>query len=443
MYFAVKDDFGEKPAFVAALIYLFAPIRFIEMHFRVSVGTDAVFIFVPLAFLFAKKALKGQPVFIALNAVNILLLLLSHSSTALIVIPLSLIYAFLKRRNIGELRYVLLSFILGLGISAWYLFPALFEIKYTWYYAGILNAVYVIPSALDTIYSYTFLGFLYQGHHGETRPVIGYSTMLIIIMDIYYLLKRKFINTEHLINIFFLAAFFACYFLMLPISKALWENIFLLRSFILYWRVLTPLAFISGYLGAIVARRFNNKMVILFCLFTIFSTILNWGNRDMAAFDPNSYFNERVLYTEYFEPGNPTLMARFKAREGIAGTLVMQKPQSHLEILTGSGNVEETYRNPIDHRYKVQADTDLLLSENTYYFPGWSIYVNDMKVPVDIENPLRFGTNVFNLKKGSYEIQLKFEDTPIRSLGKIVSLLSLGLLGVYMIAKKPDSMFLR
>src|SRR4030042_2573205 len=126
MYIFVKDDFGAKAAFVASLLYLFAPVRFIEMHFRVSVGTDAVFIFVPLAFLFAKKVLKGQPVFIILNALNTLLLLLSHSSTALIVIPLAFIYAFFKKKNIKEMKYVFISFILGFGISAWYLFPALF-----------------------------------------------------------------------------------------------------------------------------------------------------------------------------------------------------------------------------------------------------------------------------------------------------------------------------
>jgi hypothetical protein len=439
MYLFVKNDYCDESAFTAALIYLFAPIRFIEMHFRTSVGTDAAFIFIPLAFLFAKKVLKGRPIYITLTAVNILLLLLSHSSTSLVVIPLSAVYAFLKRKNIRQMMYVLVAFVLGFGISAWYILPALFELKYTWYYIGITNAKYVFLPIIDTIYSHTYLGLLYQGRHGESWPVIGYSTIIVIVVSIYYLLKSKYLRHEKTITIFFLSSFFILFFMMLPPSKFLWENVFFLKSFIIYWRVLVPITFITGYLGAVAAGHLNKKHLIAFCLFTVFSTILNWGNRDMVPFDPKRYFNQRVLYTEYYEPHNPVLLERYKTRFPITDSIVQQKPKAHLEILSGRGSMQETYRNPIDHRYLVQADTDLLLSENTYYFPGWRIYANGEGVPVIHDNSLKFGTNVFNLKRGSYKIRVVFEDTRVRKLGKVLSLLSLSILGFYMLFKNPPA----
>src|SRR3989344_7336768 len=70
MYIFVKDEEGEVPAFVASLLYLFVPVRFIEMHFVVSAGSVAAFIFIPLTFLFAKKSLEGKGIYIILYAIN-------------------------------------------------------------------------------------------------------------------------------------------------------------------------------------------------------------------------------------------------------------------------------------------------------------------------------------------------------------------------------------
>lgn len=435
MYYFVRDDLGDKSAFVASLIYLFAPVRFLEMHFRVSVGTDAVFIFVPLAFIFAKKALSGRPFYITLSALNILFLFLSHSSTALVVIPLSFAYAFLKTKNFRRLGFVILAYLLGFGISAWYVFPAIFEIKYTWYYIGVLNAEFEFLPIIYTVYSGTFLGFLYQGHHGENWPVLGYSTLFVVIADLYFSIKNKIFSAGKTINVLFLISFFMLYFMMTPLSRPLWLTIFFLRSFIVYWRVLVPIALISGYLAAVIVKNFSKQFIVLFCLFSVFSTILNWGNRDMLPFDQSSYFTQNVLYTEYYEPGNSVLLDRYKTRAPVTDVIVHQPPKPRLEILFGSGKVEELSRTPTKHRYQVRADTNLFLSENTYYFPGWTVYANGVKIPLMLENPERFGTLVFGLDKGSYEVIAEFEDTNIRNIGKLISVTSLCLLGLYMLVK--------
>src|SRR5258708_37533653 len=94
--------------------------------------------------------------------------------------------------------------------------------------------------------------------------------------------------------------------------------------------------------------------------------------------------------------------------------LVLKRPASHLEILSGKGQVKEIARTLINHEYLVHADTDMLLSENTYFFPGWKVYLNGVATQIDIQNKKRFGTLTFPLKKGLYLINAKFEDTPVR-----------------------------
>ena len=148
-------------------------------------------------------------------------------------------------------------------------------------------------------------------------------------------------------------------------------------------------------------------------------TILNWGNRKMVPFDPNSYYRITVLYSEYVQPNNPLYLARFKKWNEFA-PLARQK--TNLEILSGKGLVKEIKRTQIDHQYIVEADTSLMLSENTYYFPGWKIYVNNKLTSVDVQNTKSFGTQVFTLKRGIYLVIAKFEDTPVRTFGKIITL---------------------
>jgi len=186
------------------------------------------------------------------------------------------------------------------------------------------------------------------------------------------------------------------------------------------------MALITSVIAGVTAKSINNtKIVYVICFFAAISTILNWGNRKMVPEDSNAFTHHVSMYSEYYEPDNPIYQQRYRNRINNVPDLVAHRPSAHLELLSGKGEVKETARTQIDHKYLVHANTDLLLSENTYYFPGWKIYVNGIATPVDIQNKKRFGTLVFPLKKGLYLIDAKFEDTPVRKAGKYISLLAL------------------
>ena len=131
---------------------------------------------------------------------------------------------------------------------------------------------------------------------------------------------------------------------MLSVTETLWNNLFFLRSFVLPWRMLVPLAFITAFIGAIITKKWNKKLLTVFCLFIIISTILNWGNRKMVPLDPNAYLNHWSLYTEYFMPNNNLYLSRYNARISNSPKLILNRPSAHLEILSGKGEVKETKR---------------------------------------------------------------------------------------------------
>ena len=63
---------------------------------------------------------------------------------------------------------------------------------------------------------------------------------------------------------------------------------------------------------------------------------------------------------------------------------------------------------------------------NTFYFPGWKVFVDEVERPVDIENLT--GVMAYSLEPGRHRIQVQFTDTSIRKWSERLSLLALVLL---------------
>lgn len=420
MYIFMRSEFQKTPAFVAALLYLFAPIHFIEMHFRISVGTQAAFIFIPLAFLFAKKSLEGKSIYIILGAVNYLFLILSQANAAFAVSIATLLYVFFIKKSLKAMLYPVLSFILGLGISAYYMLPAIFESKYSWIVFGI-NAVGDFKPFFEYIYSPSRFGLLFQGNNGETRFIIGYTQLFIVLYSIYALLKNKFEKKQRRMVMFLLVFFFICFTLMQSFTKFIWDNVFFLRTFQFPWRLLVPIAFITAYLGAITVKKWKNTTILVLVVLTILLTILNWGNRKMVPMDPEAYNKHVSIYLEYYEANNPIYEQRVTEKIGRLNELISPRPSSHLQLLEGEAEVKEISRTQISHEYIVYAKNKVKLSENTHYFLGWKVYVDQQEIPINVTDKKHFGTLTFTLPEGIYHVKAVFEDTPVRIIGKYIS----------------------
>ena len=50
MYLFLKNEFGEKAAFVGSICYLFSPYHLMDMQFRVDIGETLAFVFLPSFF---------------------------------------------------------------------------------------------------------------------------------------------------------------------------------------------------------------------------------------------------------------------------------------------------------------------------------------------------------------------------------------------------------
>jgi hypothetical protein len=155
------------------------------------------------------------------------------------------------------------------------------------------------------------------------------------------------------------------------------------------------------------------------------STILNWGNRKMVPENVDGYKNEWVLYSEYYIPGNPMYQKRYEDRVNLQTTLVLARDKYPLDVLSGKAVFVQTGRTPIHHEYIIKVIEDSDIKENTFYFPGWKVIVGGKEIPINYEDKNNFGLITFRLKKGLYKVSVIFADTPVRRIGKDISLASL------------------
>lgn len=438
MYLFAKSVFGKVGGFVASIFYLFAPYHLIDIHFRGSVGEVLSFVFIPLVFLFAKKIIETRKLhFFLLQAFSVGFLILTHTSTALIIFPLAFLYAMLvwthkKTKKITDLLLLGEAFLSGILLTTYYWLPALQELKYTWYAIGLKDVGLDFKPFLEHIYSPARLGFLFQGNNGEQRLIIGYAHLFVVLYALFLLVKKKYnYNGQYKWQvIFFLCVFFLCVFMLLSISKPIWFTIPFLKSYVIAYRMLVPIAFATSLIAGMVIKISSNKtFIFLLCFFTILSTILNWGNRKMIPEDPNAYNIQWSLYTEYAEAPDPFYSRIYDKKQKQIPNLVLQRPTSPLEAINGDKKYRQISRTNTKHIYLLYAKNDVYLKENTFYFPGWEVKANGKNIPINYKYPEKLGIMTFKLPKGLYEIDVILTDSPVRKIAKWISYMSfMGLL---------------
>lgn len=431
MYVWAKDHFGKIGGFTASLLYLFAPFHLIDLHFRVSVGEVLSFGFIPLLFFTSKQYIENLDIkYFFLHAITVALAILTHLATFTNIFPFLFLYTLIlwikkKKGKIKIALYYFASICFGGLLSAFYWIPLILEVKWSWsgYQLGITD----FKPLQEYLFSPARYGFLFQGHHGETYFIVGYAQILIILLSTVLLCKSAVSKKDKSFLFFFLFSFFLLFFLMQQVSSIIWPYLYPFNNFQFAWRLLAPIAFFSSALGGIVAKTFqkNTFLALFICLFTILTTILNWGNRKTIPVNNKSYLGQISVYVEYSEPHSVYYKRLYEDRVARTEQLANERPMLPIEFLNGEGKIKILKRNPVQHSYIMTIEKDAILKENTHYFPGWKLLVDNQQKPLIFKDKIYPGKILFSLNKGLYKIDVVFVDTPIRRFAANMSFFTL------------------
>ncbi len=371
-YLWVKELFDSRAAMVGAVFYTLAPYHLLDVYVRGSVGEVlALGLFPAVLWAFEKKSWWAS-IFLAL-------LILSHNILAFIFMPFLLSYLwFLHKRKILNLKYSILNLFLGLGLSAIFWLPALIEAKYV---VGlrIVNFADHFPVFFQLIFPSWGSGFSVPGIGDQMSFQIGVPHLLTAVICL-FLLKKKNAQLR-----FFCLWFLFVFILLLEISLPFWRLVLGMSLLQYPWRLLSLMILITSFLAAQLASFKKSKWlaVVLILLALVF-------------YAPYARPVRYAPRKDEFYLSNPTW---------IQGTATLGNT-FNIKWLANPSN-----SNTGDDWRQV----------NIAYFPGWEVFIDGERTLIDYQN----GLINFQLPEGEHEVEVKFDDTPVRKLASAVSFLCL------------------
>lgn len=429
-YVFLKKIVSRESAFGGAVIYMLSPYHFLDIYVRGHIGELIALAIAPLVlnFLFiAKEKISFRK--ILFTSISYALLVLSHNILALIFTILIVAYILI----FSSKRAILLNFlsiVVGLGFSAYFWIPALYEGKYINSKVFVENYFANHFIELKNIF-YAPWGFGPNINEiGGLAPQIGIVPFILFIVSLLglrYREKRKpilFWSIILLVSIFFTN----------QISTPIWSSIHILEQFQFPWRFMAIISFAASVLSAYgLSFVKRNSLIYIVIGVVLLSSIGYIGVAGFVKKTNSFYFN--YPGTGAYHGETTTIWT-----EGDASSY----PKFPIEVITGEAEVYDYTRKSNLHTFRVEAASDSVVKDNTIYYPGWRVFVGEEEVPIQFQDANHRGIITFPVVKGSHNVQVKFSETTVRFIADLISILTVLFAAVmFLYRKKIDKLIKR
>lgn len=434
---------------IAALLYLSAPYRFVNLYIRGSIGETIAFLLFPLMCFFALKLLQtGKRRYLLAGAMLISLLIITHNVMAFLFLPFFVYFIIVEtfirnakmrmlfKEYLDELKknkswykkgitFKLLSqhiapliimFVLGITLSATFWVPAVFELQYVKLGSQPLTDIaqefkkqeglLLTPLDSHSRVSQTTKGVI------EENLEFEYIILALVSVAVLIFYKNKYEYATHRILLYAIPTVIILV-LLTPLSIELWRNIPGLKSIDFPWRVLGILSFIIPVAISSVALipkiRIIGLCISIVSLFLVSPLII-----------PGQYYNHP---DEYFatNQGTTTSAAEYTSK------WMINSPTSSSKIISDTHliPVKNTSTEKI-FKYTSSESSDVVFP--IMYFPGWKLTVDNAgKVIIPWESN---GLIKTTLPSGNHIVRLTFSRSHARIAGDSITIVSLVGIGI-------------
>lgn len=423
MYLWIKEVFGRQAAFVSALVYSFAPYRFVDIFVRGAIGECLAFVWLPLICYFISKFVRLKTLKYAAGlSLSIALLILSHNALSLMFLIFIGLYQLYQVLSVSKKLPLLVSFVLlnanALLLSAFFWLPALFEAKYTLQDIVTNKSITGFEPLGRLIWSsWNFGG---SGVFSVQVGPVQWICMLLAPFAIWFFRKHK--DSIWLFAAFVYLIFIFSVIMILPIAKPFYLATPFVQKFQFAWRFLSlaiicPAVFAGAiiFLVSKVKKRYSSWLVGLIVALSLILNRSYWAvNGYVEKIIPEPL---GVQETTTNDTGESSPIWSIRRMENF--------PKAPLEIIEGRAEVTPIFRNSTRHLYRIKAQTDLKVLENTLYFPGWTLSANGEQIEPEFQNPDFRGLITFSLDRGEYDVELNFRETRLRKMANMLSVFGL------------------
>jgi hypothetical protein len=273
---------------------------------------------------------------------------------------------------------------------------------------------------------------LFQGNRGELSYIIGYTQLFVIVLAFILLFKGKLQKKIKSEFVFWLSLFVLLIFFISSFSHFIWRWFPILNSIQFSTRLLVVVALDISVLVGFVSKFLIKKSVLIWLLVivTIGYTILNWGQRRVIAAKDDNAVRQAVWISTCCDG---EAFGNFGTPKWLDSKHRWQTklPPSHLQVLSGQAITKELFHNSIKHEYLAYATDSAYLMENTLYFPGWHLMVDNKEEQINYLNRDHLGIITFKIPSGIHYIQVLYRDIPIHVAAKIITVVGFSIIFLY------------
>lgn len=392
MYLFLKRYFSSVAASIGALFYVYLPYHLYDIYVRGSVGEVVSLAIVPFLFWAIEKRSWIQ------SGIFLGLLILAHNTLALFFFPIVVIYAIMRKMTV---RFVALFSVTGLGLSAFFWLPALFDKQFT-----VFDSV-----AVSNPFGYFVNTVSYQ--------LVGWI-VLAVFAGIFFV---KFSLKEKQLIFFFLLGVVSLFF-SFSVSSPFWHIDMLSKLIQFPFRFLSLVLLSESFLAAYLVEHFRKKVLLtLFLVLLLIFSALPYLFPAKYDYFPESFYATNAATTTVRDEYMPRWV------KNTPTTYAYQKISLDSKI----GSVSQVSSKGTKLSFVVNMKQDSGLVIDFVYFPGWYATVDGKSITV---NATHDGLIQLEVPQGQHALRLWFGETPVRLLADMISFIAIVFLGFALLIKK-------
>lgn len=441
------------PAFFGAMLYTYVPYKALEVYVRGALNEFWSLVFFPLIFWGIYQLISKQKIkYIIFLALSIAALMLTHNLMTLIFAPLAILWCFsllILKKAWKTIPKIVSGGLLGIGLASFFALPVIFEGKYVHletlvggYFDYRQHFVSIYRLFVSNNFGYGSSGF---GQDNNLTLSTGqiHSALALIGLILSMLLFKKKKNISILVIIFSLAEALVL-FLIHQKSSFIWEKIPIMAYLQFPWRFLTNSIFLLSILGSatifLISQINKNFAKIFACLILIGIFIMH-----SHFFTPKEWYgiSDKDKFSGPFWEKELTISI-FDYLPIYAKLPPPKKAPDVPEVLEGKVKFISYKKGSNYQLGEVEVEKNSVIRLPLFDFPGMEAWVDGKQV-THWNNDCQkqqfcLGLITFSIPEGKHTISAKLKDTPVRSIGNMITLISLfAVLGISFLNKNDKS----
>ncbi|OJG90202.1 hypothetical protein RV15_GL001466 [Enterococcus silesiacus] len=419
-YFLYSIKKAKKQALLFACFYTLSTYRLIDQSVRAALGETLAFAFLPLFVLGVYSIFYSDKHRWQLLGIGMSLLIASHLITAFYSFVLLLIFLLInwKKCKQPQIKSLIQSGLLSLGLSAWFLFPYLEQIDHLTF--NFSNTT-LWTSGLNFSLGKLFINSLsnLSAPFTELKPNIGLLLLgAIIVAAIRF---RTLTPTNKRLA---LAAIFT---LLLATNIFPWGlfKVSVLATIQFPWRLLLFASFFTSLLAVCLIDQFqflSNKNIILFIALCSFLTLSFNVNNLMQSSIQNNVTVTNENYTNFYESeighGKEYLIkdTDFKSYFAAPGLIIDGIPYAN------SSNQMSNKYSYSSYTFQTNGIQEVQLPK--FYYKGYEV-MDGSKV---VKSYNKAGLVTVKLDSGDHKLTVSYKKTIIQKVSVTLSIVVIGMM---------------